>query len=178
MGIATSQSKKYKVYTALLSQNGTGNNPTTTTNGLLTVGVTYQITSYQSGDDFTNVGAINNNNGTYFVATGTTPRQWGSASTLQYDTSAPFVNVFENTIGNITWFYDGVGNYYCKLNGVFINGKVFLNNQALHINIGGPYLVVMERADNDTLYITTNLFGGSPTDSILINNPIEIRIYN
>ena len=44
--------------------------------GTLTIGEVYTIVDYQSGDDFTNVGADSNANGVEFVATGTTPATW------------------------------------------------------------------------------------------------------
>lgn len=52
------------------------------TNGLLIVGVTYKISSYVSGDDFTNVGAASNADGEIFAATGTTPADWSNGSGL------------------------------------------------------------------------------------------------
>lgn len=73
---------KYKVYTALLTQSG-GNNFQSISSGPLTIGVTYQIISQGANDDFTNVGAPNNNLGTYFVATGTTPNVF-DAGELEY----------------------------------------------------------------------------------------------
>lgn len=54
---------------------------TTTTSGLLVVGVSYKINTYVAGDDFTNVGGVNTS-GTYFVATGTTPTTWTNLSSL------------------------------------------------------------------------------------------------
>ena len=56
----------YKVYTALLTQTG-GDDPQTISAGTLVVGVTYEITNYQSDDDFTNVGAPLNETGVKFV---------------------------------------------------------------------------------------------------------------
>ena len=64
----------YKVYTALVTQSG-DSQPNGIGVGDLTIGVSYQIVDNAgSGWDFTNVGAPNNDLGTYFVATGTTPR--------------------------------------------------------------------------------------------------------
>lgn len=52
------------------------------TSGQLVIGKRYRITSYLSGDDFTNVGAASNASGVEFVATGTTPTNWTATSTL------------------------------------------------------------------------------------------------
>lgn len=92
----------YRVYTALLTQSN-GDGPSMLNDEPLTIGVTYQITDQGgSGWDFTNVGAPNNNTGTYFVATGTTPNSWGDLGvSLNFNTGAPVVTVLENTIGNI-----------------------------------------------------------------------------
>jgi hypothetical protein len=51
------------------------------TSGTLTVGVHYQITNYQTGDDFTNVGGANVS-GSSFVATDTTPTVWTNGSAV------------------------------------------------------------------------------------------------
>lgn len=56
--------------------------PATLTAGPLVVGTQYQITGYVAGDDFTNVGAVSNANGSIFTATGTTPANWAGASVL------------------------------------------------------------------------------------------------
>lgn len=61
-----------------------------TTSGSLVVGITYEINTYVSDDDFTNVGAASNATGVIFVATGTTPTHWAHASTLSNAPNATF----------------------------------------------------------------------------------------
>jgi hypothetical protein len=56
---------------------------TSITSGPLTVGGFYIISTGNAGDNFTNVGAANNNTGTTFIATGTTPAVWTNGSVLQ-----------------------------------------------------------------------------------------------
>jgi parallel beta-helix repeat protein len=56
--------------------------PTSATSGFFIVGRKYRITTYVSGDDFTNVGAASNDNGVVFTATGTTPTTWTNGSTI------------------------------------------------------------------------------------------------
>lgn len=51
------------------------------TSGTLTVGKRYVITDFNAGDDFANVGAVNET-GAVFAATGTTPTTWTNASIL------------------------------------------------------------------------------------------------
>lgn len=76
---------------------GTITNGSTLTSGSLAIGVTYEITNYEVGDDFRNVGANNNANGVRFTATGASPTDWTNGSTLTVignyliDSSAKFV---------------------------------------------------------------------------------------
>jgi hypothetical protein len=74
--------RPYRVFTALLTQNG-ANDPNLLINNPLTIGVTYEILSTDLDTaDFTNVGAPNNNVGTKFVATGETPNSWGGIAKM------------------------------------------------------------------------------------------------
>lgn len=67
----------------------------TITSGSLVVGATYQMITYNAGDDFTNVGGTNSSGGT-FVATGTTPTRWTNGSIIGvYKTTIAFT--FNNT---------------------------------------------------------------------------------
>lgn len=50
--------------------------------GLLEIGQTYIIKTYNTGDDFTNVGAVSNTGGEIFTATGTTPTLWTGPTVL------------------------------------------------------------------------------------------------
>ena len=52
------------------------------TSGALVVGQTYRISTFNAGDDFTNVGASSNTEGEIFEATGTTPTTWTNSSVL------------------------------------------------------------------------------------------------
>jgi hypothetical protein len=173
---------KYKVYTALLTQSGTSNlvylfEPTE-----LIVGATYTISFGTPGGDigdFTNVGAPNNEIGTQFVATGTTPAVWGGDGVLIYDTGAPVVTVLENTIGNIWFIYDNVGTYFVKSNGLFVDNKTVVFIGPLDLNIGPP-IVSTDHFVNDssTYLIVTNDPNAASQDEMLFNTPIEIRVYN
>jgi hypothetical protein len=123
---------KYKVYTALLAQSG-GNNPTAVTDLPLVPGLSYQIIDNDGGTaDFTNVGAPNNDPGTFFSATGTTPTSWGNNTlgVLEFNTGAPTTIVLENTLGNISFEYRGPGSYRCYSNNLFTIDKttVFISD--------------------------------------------------
>lgn len=52
------------------------------TSGSLVVGALYRINHFETGDDFTNVGAASNADGVEFTATGTTPTTWSNGSAL------------------------------------------------------------------------------------------------
>ena len=113
----------YKSYTALITQHGTDNLILLRWDDILggpdlIIGRTYKIME-NTGSDFTNVGAPNNNIGTYFVAKGIRPNNWGEAI-LQFNTGAPIVTVLENTIGNIWFTYNLTGNYYINSNDLLL----------------------------------------------------------
>jgi hypothetical protein len=183
-GSNLTNTKPYKVYTALLTQSG-GNDPFSLFSGDLTIGVTYEI--YDDGGygfDFTNVGAPNNNFGTYFVATENTPNSWGTDAKLNYNTGAPVVTVLENTIGNIWFTWEGNGNYWITSNGLFtinktwgISDSVFAPTTAItepvvidvsgHLGSEPPNTMVIRLIGGD--------FSG---DDLLNKTPIEIRVYN
>jgi hypothetical protein len=173
---------KYKVYTALLTQSGVsnvvpnyGNDPDP-----LTIGVTYEIVD-NTDADFTNVGAPNNNVGTFFVAIGTTPASWGD-SVIQYNTGAPVVTVLENTIGNI-WFHKNgsEGSYSIESDNLFSVDKTWCSitsagNQTSIANGYTESIYVNTADDNINIFTGIILDGG--VDDVLNNTPIEIRVYN
>ena len=172
----TTNTRPYKVYTALLTQSGE-NNGQGLDEGLLEIGVTYYIDGFRVGWDFTNVGAPNNNSGTYFVATGTTPNSWGEydeSNVLSYNTGTPVVTVLENTIGNIWFTYDSTGLYYANSNNLFEQNKTtaFIGNN-------GIYVLSAYRVNDELVEILTyNISTVSNEDGLLNNTPIEIRVYN
>jgi len=171
---------KYKVYTALLTQSG-GDDPNSRVDGDLSIGVTYYIEDNSGGADWTNVGAPNNNIGTWFVATGTTPNSWGISGTLQVNYGAPVVTVLENTIGNI-WFefyYDGAyliktdndwdfNKLWYGIPGVGNTGVINVNPGNIKIMTEGVYFLILG-FNNDY----SGVVNGQ-----LVNTPIEIRVYN
>jgi hypothetical protein len=169
----------YKVYTALLTQSG-GDNPLLIGSGEITIGVTYVINKDKGGTgDFTNVGAPNNNDGTYFVATGTTPNEWGDTE-LGYNTGAPVVTVLENTIGNI-WFERGGVGYYTVFNGpdpLFPIGKTVYFLGSVGDDPASPSYGFLRFSGEDSCQILTQDFTNTDQDSMLNNTPIEIRVYN
>ena len=186
--------KPYKVFTALLTQSG-GDDPAVLSNSDLTIGVTYEIKTLSSGSyDFTNVGAPNNDIGTYFVATGTTPNDWGSAS-LNYNPGAPVATILENTIGNIWFQYIDVGRYGIYSVDLFDDLKTFINgarlsndnyatfNQFIQPGSGTPtsrgYFFRLDQGI-ETLIELNTIKDTDDFKNDIIDYPIciEIRVYN
>lgn len=174
--------RPYKVYSALVTQRG-GSNPLSTISGPLTIGVTYNISQLNGQDDFTNVGTPINEINVIFVATGTTPNNWSSESILLYDTGVPTVKVLENTIGNFYFTYDSVGRYGCiSVDALLTVGKIFVNVPIVGSSDQNSIIPItlIDLTDNGTqFYFTSVPFGDTiPSDGLLWNTPIEIRVYN
>jgi hypothetical protein len=165
------------VYTALLTQSG-GDGPLTTLSGALTVGVTYKLGTIQGNDDFTNVGAPTNEFGISFVATGTTPANWESETELEYNTGAPVVTVLENTIGNIWFTYDTVGKYYANSNGLFTENKTLALVYENSADVEGAIVQILSNRISNNQIAIENGADGNLSDNLIINRPIEIRVYN
>lgn len=178
----------YKVYTALVTQSG-GDEPLEI-NGdeaiPLTIGVTYEIIDNSPNlADFTNVGAPNNNIGTKFVATGTTPASWGNIdegwAVLGYNLGAPTVTVLENTIGDIWVTYIAVGEYSITSNGLFTAGKTFsFNNNVRYLDsVNDTFFILRVYAQLTTdIALATITDGLNFEDNFLEEQLIEIRVYN
>jgi len=170
----------YKVYTALLTQSG-GDDPLIIYEGDLTIGVTYSIDATLGPEyDFSNVGGPKYPENFPFVATGTTPNNWGAE--LLYNTGAPVVTVLENTIGNVWFTYVDIGVYKCLSNGLF-NSSTIVNNipnqyvlgASTMYNFGGFSL-----GENNQVFISSHE-NFDPTDGVYgsyAQNTIEIRVYN
>ena len=164
----------YRVFTALLTQSGEDGPNTLESGDSLTIGVTYLIGNGDNDPgDFLNVGAPNNDEGTYFVATGETPNKWGKTS-LAYNTGAPVATVLENTIGNIWFTYQDSGLYYIVSSNLFPEDKTWYTTG----------IVIAQNANGLLAWRTTDYFrlftfvDGDPADDALSLTPIEIRVYN
>lgn len=176
----------YKVFTALLTQSG-GYGPSDQTGGDLTIGVSYEIIDVGGGSgwDFTNVGAPNNDIGTYFIATGTTPNSWGIDGQLNYNEGTPIVNVLENTIGNIWFIYNGDGQYGVISNGLFTEKKVYTNLQFWGDDGATPRTSYTLWSSSSEIVVYSTNFEGTATNGIgqggtnfSYLTSIEIRVYN
>lgn len=172
----TVNNPSYKVYTGLMTQTGTFDPNATQfiTSGLLIVGATYQIANNDNLlDDFKNVGAPSNATATNFTATGTTPAVWTNGSFLAYNPTFPVVKVLENTIGNIYWNTAQIGTYQAFSNNLFTIGKTYMT----------PIVAKDPNDDFNFTYapqlsLVNAVSYRSYQDSILVNAPFEIKVYN
>jgi hypothetical protein len=174
------EAPKYKVYTALLTQIELEvSDIEGQYSGTLIIGRTYEILDVgDPAGDWTNVGAPNNELGTKFVATGTTPNSWGDGGGLSYNSGAPVVTVLENTIGDIWFTYEGAGSYSIKSNSLFIINKTTFSIGILDDNEGIP-IVSTDRYNNDAnTYQFNTTVSSSRENGLLYNTLLEIRVYN
>ena len=74
---------------------------TTSTSGTLTSGVAYRLTDWITDDDFTNLGATNED-GNEFVSSGTTPTKWTNSSIV--NTMVECTLKVEDAAGNYTTY--------------------------------------------------------------------------
>jgi hypothetical protein len=172
--------RPYKVYTALLTQSG-GDDIQGQYSGTLIIGRTYEILDVgDPAGDWTNVGAPNNELGTKFVATGTTPNSWGDGGGLSYNSGAPVVTVLENTIGNIWFTYVGDGFYELKSNGLFTLDKTFCQGTSITAEdaTGFRVTVIFISNINTLSVVAANPITETVGNDRLLNTPIEIRVYN
>jgi len=75
------------------------------TSGTLDADTYYTIKTYETGDDFTNLGASSNADGVTFLATGTTPTTWTNGSAVFKPA------VIKSSFFNCFAFYNGIESY-------------------------------------------------------------------
>ena len=105
-----------------------------------------------------------------------------TALLTQNGTNPPTALVMENTIGDITFTYVAQGRYQVVSSGLFISNKtVVLNINSCSVS---PAYSVQIRGlltgSSSSIDITTaqGASFNSYVDNILLNRPIEIRVYN
>jgi hypothetical protein len=104
----------------------------------------------------------------------------------QVETDAPTATILENTLGNIVWERDVTGIYLGTLTGVFTTSKLFLPNP----NASGSFILrntsfastgtysINRKSDNILELRSYRISGGTLSDEMLNNAPIEIIVYN
>lgn len=94
-----------------------------------------------------------------------------TASLTQSGTAAPVAIVYENTIGELTWVYDGEGGYSLRsVNDVFTENKTFIPKKIIIDDI--PTVMDCYRASSKIIALT---YG---TDNVMVLVPFEVRVYN
>jgi hypothetical protein len=174
---------KYKVFTALLTQNGVDNTNTTYGDGPIVEGITYLISTNPDNYDLAFYGAPNNNPGTIFIANQTTTLPYTNTLQLSFNDGAPVATVLENTIGNIWFGCINTGQYSVNSDKLFKEDKTTIDID----NFGGnavnletnPFYIANETIINDErqFYIFTTRVPDY-RDGVLQKNRLEIRVYN
>jgi hypothetical protein len=171
--------RPYKAFSCLLKQ---AENPSeeTLVQDPLTIGVTYIIVNDPEGivGDFTNVGAPNNEEGTYFIATGENPNSWGD-SALGWDMGVPVVQVLENDLGNVWFEFRDIGEFkIASDNPIFTTGKTaFIDSTSYQPEIG-IVTISLTNLNEEVVSFTTSLSDGPDQKLVQIPTFIEIRVYN
>jgi hypothetical protein len=104
-----------------------------------------------------------------------------TALLTQSGINAPVAIVLENTIGNVTWVYNGIGQYAAISSNLFLPNKTVLFIQGS--NDGDiSSIVALDRlywVDQSTINCITEIIAaGNFSNEILNNTSIEIRVYN
>lgn len=136
-----------------------GDNQSVTENGIVTTNL--KVTETINGEP------VNNIVPTY---------QKYIANLTQTGTNDPVVTILENTIGDIVWTRTGVGLYQGFLLGAFgpAPDKVYLFIQSFN-NFVSYASIYNGNADSVDITTLDNLY--APTDALLQNTTIEIRVY-
>ncbi len=99
-----------------------------------------------------------------------------SALVTQEGTNTPTAMVLENTLGDITFSYNNVGEYTINSNNLFLEDKTFLTVGNSR-NIGGFITEGGGDSSPSNIYILTTSTDNEPANDIF-NLSIEIRVYN
>lgn len=99
-----------------------------------------------------------------------------TALLTQTGTNAPTAVVLENTLGTISFAYSAVGGYNITSSSLFTLNKTFFiitNNSSLE------YALIYTYSNASTLSITiSDILTATGLNDLLLNTPIEIRVYN
>lgn len=98
----------------------------------------------------------------------------------QSGTDAPVATVLENTLGgDLAWTRISDGVYNATLSVAFVENKTFLNLSYNHGNDAtGSAIGLVFRVNQNTIQLETGIIGDIKADSLLIDTPIEIRVYS
>jgi hypothetical protein len=159
------------VFEAYVVQTG-GSTPLALTSGSLTIGMSYIIDSIAGSDDFTNVGALTNDNNVRFIATGTTPNVWTGESSISYDSASPICKyILKNTIGCTGVMYGLKGIYRLHFPSNLISmDKVFVEVGSLQSGNGN----IVDWQYGNTEYIDIHTFKNGDHEDDTLNSRIKV----
>jgi hypothetical protein len=195
--VTGTSTNNFAKYSALLTQTGniSGNTLSNFDYGLI-IGETYTITTYQNGDDFSNIANVItgdiNTTGCVFIATGQTPTVWNNYSELS-SLGNLIVDVLENDLGfDISWeqapfggsgYYIGVNSSLGPLPNQFPRNRTKIATQIKYpFDGGGPFGFPVPISGIGTLmYKDCTVFidmfyNGDLADNGLYYTPVEISI--
>lgn len=94
----------------------------------------------------------------------------------QTSTNAPIPIVLENTIGAIVWSYDSTGSYVGTLTSAFTADKTFVICNSTNGTADDLVQAVTPFGNTDDILVYS-WNTGTLANGILVNTPIEIRVY-
>jgi hypothetical protein len=102
-----------------------------------------------------------------------------TALLTQSGTAAPTAVVLENSIGNIVWTRQAAGEYTATLSSAFVLNKTLCLVYANSPDVEGTVAQIrFERTDISNLILQSGSTASGFTDTVMLNLPIEIRVYN
>lgn len=163
-------------------------------NNAFIVGETYTITSYNSGDDFSNIANVQigtiNQTGCVFIATGQIPFNWTNNSVLESSGNL-VVDVLENNLGyDILWamnpfggsgIYLGINNTTGPIYNNFNRLNVSVMTQLTSVDPPPPVQIITGSANyttkDDVLYVVVWDFDiGNTVNDTFYYTPVEVQI--
>ena len=97
----------------------------------------------------------------------------------QSGTNAPTTKVLQNTIGNISWVYTGVGSYKIILPVNYDQNKTFIMMGNGDTNAFGSFVWAKETGNpNEITFYLTKVPTLFAEDDLLADTAFELRIYN
>jgi hypothetical protein len=96
-----------------------------------------------------------------------------TALLTQTGTNPPVATVLENTLGDVVWSYVSPGKYRANLSGAFTEGKTFLSE-----NYENTFYILKIININFIAYSTYVTATDTLENGLLLDTPIEIRVYN
>ncbi len=141
-----------------------------------------EITELNPVDDFTNLGAPNNDEGTKFLATGTTPSSWLNKSTLNFNSATPIIKILQNTIDRVYLENSGVtGSWVLASDHSFDPEKTFCQFNPLGDDGSTPKIGLVSVSTDNKIMINQFNPDGSPADTLgdgeFMFGTLEIRVY-